>query len=398
MLVTMKVKADMKALLKYFIPFIGVLIHVNGFSQTTATSTAVLFNGFVVGVTINSGGSGYTYPPSVTFSGGGGSGAGAYSVVSNGVVTQVVVTNAGGNYTSTPNVVISAPVTGNYSFRSGSAYVQIPDSISLDSTTNQLTIECWFNRVTNPGLWNSLISRDTTSLTSVDYELRFNGNQPVGTLHLASGNPDISGLTVNANPGFPTWHHYALEFDGTNCSIWLDGELVFSLTNAPGQMALSYDPLTIGCQNSGVRPFDGYIDEVRISKIARYHSIFNPSTRFSPDVNTIALYHFDENGGSTAYDSSGNGNNGTIYNVGPNTWSTNVPPVLSGALLSVNKAVYLSFANLTIGTNYQVQISTSMSGVWSNFGTPFTATNTMMVYSNVWNVSDWNALFFRLAQ
>jgi hypothetical protein len=59
------------------------------------------------------------------------------------------------------------------------------------------------------------------------------------------------------------------------------------------------------------------------------------------------------------------------------------------------KAVTVSFGNLSIGTNYQLQVTTDITS-WTNFGTPFTATNTFLIYSNYWNVSDWNQLFFRL--
>lgn len=67
----------------------------------------------------------------------------------------------------------------------------------------------------------------------------------------------------------------------------------------------------------------------------------------------------------------------------------------SGPSINIVKAVTVSFSNLTIGTNYQLQVTTDINS-WTNFGTSFTATNTFMIYSNYWNVSDWNELFFRL--
>src|SRR6266404_4942482 len=79
----------------------------------------------------------------------------------------------------------------NFSLRSGSAYVVVPDSSSLDSTTNELTVECWFSRVTNPNDWNALLSRDPYSFVSSDYELRFIGNSPVATLHLNPPAPAV---------------------------------------------------------------------------------------------------------------------------------------------------------------------------------------------------------------
>lgn len=64
-------------------------------------------------------------------------------------------------------------------------------------------------------------------------------------------------------------------------------------------------------------------------------------------------------------------------------------------LVNLVKAVTVSFSNLTVGTNYQLQVSSDLNS-WTNVATPFTATNSTMIYSNYWNVSDWNQLFFRL--
>ena len=56
----------------------------------------------------------------------------------------------------------------------------------------------------------------------------------------------------------------------------------------------------------------GLIDEVRISKVARYDKDFTPAKRFEPDADTLALYHFDEGQGDVLKDSSGNGHHGKI--------------------------------------------------------------------------------------
>ena len=61
-------------------------------------------------------------------------------------------------------------------------------------------------------------------------------------------------------------------------------------------------------------PFRGIIDEVRISKVARYTADFTPPTRFEPDADTLALYHFDEGSGDVLKDSSGNNHHGKIVN------------------------------------------------------------------------------------
>jgi hypothetical protein len=53
------------------------------------------------------GGSGYSSPPTVAFTGGGGTGAAATAVVTAGVVTAINVTNPGSGYTSEPTVTLS---------------------------------------------------------------------------------------------------------------------------------------------------------------------------------------------------------------------------------------------------------------------------------------------------
>ena len=71
--------------------------------------------------------------------------------------------------------------------------------------------------------------------------------------------------------------------------------------------------------------FTGRIDEVRLSKGARYKGEFVPSLPFEPDEDTLALYHFDEGEGDQLIDSSGNDHHGTIIGA---TWvMVQSPPV-----------------------------------------------------------------------
>jgi hypothetical protein len=67
----------------------------------------------------------------------------------------------------------------------------------------------------------------------------------------------------------------------------------------------------------------------------------------------------------------------------------------SGPRVDLIKAVKPSFSNLTLTTNYQLQVSADLNS-WTNQGSAFTATNTSMVYPWYWDVDNWNSLFFRL--
>ncbi|MGO8690649.1 MAG: hypothetical protein ACLQLG_13585 [Thermoguttaceae bacterium] len=72
-----------------------------------ATCTAVLGNFVVSGATITAAGTGYATPPTVGFSGGGGSGAAATAEVSPaGQVVRIDITNPGAGYTSAPTIAL----------------------------------------------------------------------------------------------------------------------------------------------------------------------------------------------------------------------------------------------------------------------------------------------------
>lgn len=88
-------------------------------AQRTATAVPTVVNGFVVSITLTDGGSGYSAAPTVTITGGNGSGATATATILNGAVNQVIVGNAGSGYTGAPVVSIAAPPSPKPPFSDG---------------------------------------------------------------------------------------------------------------------------------------------------------------------------------------------------------------------------------------------------------------------------------------
>ncbi|MBL9145907.1 MAG: DUF1800 family protein [Verrucomicrobiaceae bacterium] len=81
---------------------------------TVATATSTVASGALTALTMTNQGAGYTVPPIVSFSGGGGSGAAASPVLSaDGRITGLTITAAGSAYTSAPTVTITPPFSGN---------------------------------------------------------------------------------------------------------------------------------------------------------------------------------------------------------------------------------------------------------------------------------------------
>jgi hypothetical protein len=88
---------------------LGLVLCAAAQAQRTATATATIINRAVAAVTVTDPGEGYLNPPSVSITGGGGSGATATANLSGGGVGSITVTAAGSGYTSAPDVLIGPP-------------------------------------------------------------------------------------------------------------------------------------------------------------------------------------------------------------------------------------------------------------------------------------------------
>lgn len=112
--------------------------------------------------------------------------------------------------------------------------------------------------------------------------------------------------------------HLAAVFDGKNVLLFVNGKKQESVNETTLKHVASPHDFMIGADPNGTglphQFFKGAIDEVRISKVARYSENFEPAPRFKPDKDTLVLYHFDEGTGNVAHDESGNQYDGKIKN------------------------------------------------------------------------------------
>ena len=98
-------------------------------------------------ILVTNGGSGYTSAPTVTLSGGGGTGATAVaSVIISGVVKAINITNPGKNYTSAPSVSFSG---GGGSSAAATAYIGSSLSVTTPITSYGFSASCMGERVVN---------------------------------------------------------------------------------------------------------------------------------------------------------------------------------------------------------------------------------------------------------
>ena len=119
----------------------------------------------------------------------------------------------------------------------------------------------------------------------------------------------------------PGTHHVAMVWkEGGTVTFFLNGipHPLGGGSSAAGRRDLQPALILGGARSHEKRRigyFDGQLDEMRLSTVARYDKPFTPprpDARFKPDKHTLALYHFDEGAGDVLHDSSGNGHHGKI--------------------------------------------------------------------------------------
>ena len=184
--------------------------------------------------------------------------------------------------------------------------------------TGQFTAEGWFMWRASTSASYELISIGRWNESGL--ECVYLGTNNSFKMYIASTTVIDTGAS-SFTPTLNQWYHVAFTRDGSSdCRIFVDGTQVGATVNNTGTItannATGLDGLKVGNESTGTSPWDGWIDEVRISDTARYTSNFTaPTAAFTTDGNTLALYHMDgAAGGSTFTDSSGNGQNLTAVN------------------------------------------------------------------------------------
>ncbi len=198
-----------------------------------------------------------------------------------------------------------------------SNYTKTADSDILDIDTGSMTWELWFKTTeTNRGIM--LRKSDSSNTNGVLIDI---GNNTSGLLRCnVHYSPAILVSSNNTNYNDGNWHHLACILDrGSTLKMYIDGKLDNSsdASSLPASSLNANSGLYLGYYST---EFDGLIDHVKIYDYARTPAqVAYDYNRGKP----VAHWKFDECQGTAAYDSSGNGNHGTI-NIG--TSGTNTTP------------------------------------------------------------------------
>jgi hypothetical protein len=191
----------------------------------------------------------------------------------------------------------------------------VDDAMSIPSKAIELpdgplTLEAWFNADEFSGR-RGLLAKTEGS----EYGIFVSDGHPSFYLHLdgAYSQLEVPGVTMETG----RWYHVAGVYDGKELRLYVDGRIVAS-GPASGTRTRNTLPLIVaadvGGGGAGTSFFDGFIDEVHLSSVARYDGdAFEPVDRHVPDDATILLLHMDALHGPWSPDASGSEANAMIH-------------------------------------------------------------------------------------
>ncbi len=158
--------------------------------------------------------------------------------------------------------------------------------------------------------------------------------------------PTYTALNTYPSLELGVAYHIAYVYDGTEERIYLNGKQRISRA-ASGNVGDSYSLPYIGAiyrDGAMSNSFIGYIDTLRVSDAAIYDEDFDPiQGDLTSDDNTLILFNFDEDEGSTTLtDLSGNGNNGVL---GTGFYGA-TSPILNVSPVPEPQTIFLLFGGL----------------------------------------------------
>jgi len=208
-------------------------------------------------------------------------------------------------------------------------YVEVPDSASLNPT-NAITVMAWIKPVYFVGSGNDpIVDKAYTSHTDPYYQyhlgLRGYGYSAGGVLPgIYSFQLSVGGTLYSVNSGEDTydldeWNFIVGTYDGETLKLYRNGVLINTNEEPSGPIDTYPTDLYIAKFRNYDFYLPGTIDEVRIYNRALSEEEIVQLFQGGHVWKGLVLWlRFDEGSGTTAGDSSGYGNHGTIYGA---TWT-----------------------------------------------------------------------------
>lgn len=199
------------------------------------------------------------------------------------------------------------------SFLSTGSRFRAPATPQLDSATTSFTLAGWFKPTDEtPSLRSPLFTkRKNDAGTDTTSGWQFFINETTGVITFGPVGSGTGGAVGSAFPD-TNWHHLTAVYDATagQAKIYIDGRL-----DASGSITLTENTEKIvfaGYNTDTTQGFNGTADEARIYNRALNDKEVEQLYKWAPGP--VGHWKLDEGTGTSAYDTSGNGNTGTLTN------------------------------------------------------------------------------------
>jgi hypothetical protein len=212
-------------------------------------------------------------------------------------------------------------------------YVALPDGIV--SGLHDFTISAWVNPSANSA-WSRVFDFGTGTNDYMFLTLSAGGG-PIRFAITTSGNGAEQQINGPSTLPLNTWSLVTVTLSGNTGTLYVNGQPVGTNTNMTLTPAALGDTTQnwIGRSQFSADPYlDATVDDFNIYSRALSASEIATLASGQPGAGDVADYKFDENSGTTALDSSGNGRNATI--ISPGNSSTPLwQPLPDGPIITV---------------------------------------------------------------
>jgi len=186
--------------------------------------------------------------------------------------------------------------------------------------TDRITVAAWINVDSVPGNYTPIVAKGNTA-----WRLSTSIGSRKNKLHFAvCGPPWENFVDGSTEPSLGEWHHVCGTYDGQEIRLYIDG-VIDAAQVSTEPIPVNTHKVYIGKnQETPGHHWDGLIDDVRIYDYALSYAEIRELF-----FGLVGHWKLDETEGVIAFDSSGNGNHGTLH--GNPQWQSSAGPI-DGAL------------------------------------------------------------------
>ena len=241
----------------------------------------------------------------------------------SGVADEVIDASGNGNH----GVRGGSATTANGKFGNGGSFDGSGDYILIAGTSDfdvqDFTLSSW-NYSDNYDANMFMFEKTTEGSVNTQYSLFYNSGGTDSKIYFRTYGLSTTELTVADHANGPVdgqWNHIVATYNSSTGikKIYCNGVEIASQTGLTGTINTNPTGTSwIGTYGGGSGyPFNGKKDEVRIYNRALSAREVRQLYEWAPGP--VGYWNFEENGGTTAYDKSGNENNGTLTNMDADT-------------------------------------------------------------------------------